>query len=78
MDRLIESRLSPREKDVVGHLIQGKTNNEIGRALFLSQGTIKQHMSSAMAKTGATNRTHLALICAGFIEAPLLERSVAS
>ena len=50
------SKLSKREWEVLGHLINGKTNKEIGRELDLQEITIKIHVRNAYRKMGATNR----------------------
>ena len=41
---------------------QGKSNAQIGRELFLSVATVKQHVSSALAKLDLNNRTQIALL----------------
>ena len=48
--------LSARESQVLGLLAQGMTNVEIGRALFLSPLTVRNHLSSIFAKLQVTNR----------------------
>ena len=50
------SELSPREREVVGHISRGSTNAEIARALFLSPHTVKEHTSSIYRKLGVRNR----------------------
>lgn len=48
--------LSPRERDVLELVATGATNQEIGRYLFLSPHTVKQHTSGVYRKLGARNR----------------------
>jgi len=55
-------RLSDRERAVAVALGQGKSNAQIGRELFLSIGTVKQHVSSMLAKLDLNNRTQIALL----------------
>ena len=43
-------------------LATGASNREIGEALYVSEMTVKQHVSHAMRKLGARNRTHLAVM----------------
>jgi two-component system response regulator DesR len=50
------TELSPREREVVGHISRGSTNAEIARALFLSPHTVKEHTSSIYRKLGVRNR----------------------
>jgi DNA-binding CsgD family transcriptional regulator len=54
------NRLSPRELDVVRLLVQGGTNRDIARQLFLSPNTVARHLSSAMRKLNVTSRASLA------------------
>lgn len=48
---------SKREKQVLKLLAAGKTNSNIGTALFISESTVKFHVHSILSKMGATNRT---------------------
>ena len=45
--------LSPRETDVLRLAADGQGVAEIAGALFLSPGTVRNHLSSAIGKTGA-------------------------
>lgn len=51
--------LTNREKEITLLVVQGLTNAEIGRRVFLSEDTIKTHLRKAFKKVGATNRSHL-------------------
>lgn len=53
--------LSPRQRDVLMHLGQGKSNKEIARALSLSEGTVKVHLAAVFRALGARNRTEAVL-----------------
>jgi NarL family two-component system response regulator LiaR len=53
------SRLSRRERQVLGMLTQRKTNQEISAALHVSPRTVKNHMTSLLRKLGYTDRTEL-------------------
>jgi two-component system response regulator DesR len=57
-DRLIEGRspLTARETDVLRTARDGSSVATIAGRLFLSQGTVRNHLSAAIGKTGATNR----------------------
>ena len=48
--------LSAREREVLTLLAEGMTNQEIGRALFISPITVRNHVSSIFAKLQVTNR----------------------
>ena len=54
--------ITEREREVLGLVGQGLTNEEIGRALFLSPLTAKTHVSRIMAKLGARDRVQLVVI----------------
>lgn len=49
--------LSPREIEVLRLIAAGKTNKEIGAALFISEGTVKTHVVSIYGKLGVEDRT---------------------
>ncbi|MFF0776527.1 response regulator [Nonomuraea wenchangensis] len=52
--------LTEREDDIVALVAHGKTNAEIAAELFLSAGTVKNHMAAIQRKTGARNRVAIA------------------
>lgn len=53
--------LSPREREVVSLVAAGYTNREIAASLLLTEGTIKNHVSSALRKLSLRDRTQLAV-----------------
>jgi DNA-binding NarL/FixJ family response regulator len=53
--------LTERELEILRHLAAGRSNREIARAVFLSEGTVKNHVTSILAKLGARDRTQAAL-----------------
>jgi DNA-binding NarL/FixJ family response regulator len=55
------SPLSERELDVVRYLARGATNREIARALVISEGTVKSHISNVLGRLGLRDRTQIAL-----------------
>jgi DNA-binding NarL/FixJ family response regulator len=53
--------LSDRELEVMRLVSEGRTNREIAAALYLAEGTVKNHVTNVLAKLGARDRTHAAL-----------------
>jgi DNA-binding NarL/FixJ family response regulator len=54
--------LSVRQREILGHVVEGLSNAEIGRRLYLSESTIKQHLRAAYKLLGVSNRTEAANI----------------
>jgi len=54
--RLSDKSVSEREIDVLKLMAQGKSNKEIGSALFISGGTVKSHVKSIFAKLNVNSR----------------------
>jgi DNA-binding CsgD family transcriptional regulator len=52
--------LSPRETEVLDLVGQGFSNQEIARALFIAESTVKVHVRHILEKTGARSRTEAA------------------
>jgi DNA-binding NarL/FixJ family response regulator len=61
VDRSRVEQLTERERDVLRLLAQGRTNTEIAGALFLSEGTVKNYVSSLFSKLGVDDRTQAAV-----------------
>lgn len=54
--------LTPRENDVLMELSKGYSNYEIGKALFISENTVKKHVSNILSKLELNHRTQAALL----------------
>jgi two-component system, NarL family, response regulator len=65
--------LTPREQEILALLTKGKTTPEISAILYLSQATVKAHLTSIFHKLGVSNRTEAAIVGLG-----ILARSVPS
>ena len=53
--------LSDRELEVLRHLAEGRSNREIAQAVFLAEGTVKNHVTNVLVKLGARDRTQAAI-----------------
>ncbi|MGH2869853.1 MAG: LuxR C-terminal-related transcriptional regulator [Solirubrobacteraceae bacterium] len=54
--------LSPRERSILLLMSAGRTNREIGQALFLATKTVERQVATIVRKLGARNRAHAAAI----------------
>jgi FixJ family two-component response regulator len=64
VDRLADLRqraesLTPREREVMGHVVDGKANKVIAIDLGLSERTVEIHRANVMEKMGARSVAHL-------------------
>lgn len=56
------AQLSEREMEVLGYLAQGSSNAQIAHRIFLSEGTVRNYVSSILEKLGVADRTQAALL----------------
>jgi DNA-binding NarL/FixJ family response regulator len=54
--------LSHREREILGLLAQGHSNAQIAHVIFLSEGTVRNHVSSLLEKLGVKDRTQAAIL----------------
>ena len=52
--------LTTREREILTHLVAGRTYSEIARELVISEKTVSVHVSNLLHKTGTANRVELA------------------
>lgn len=57
-----DSILRPREHEVLRRIAGGKSNKEIAGELGITEGTVKLHVTSLLARLGATDRTQATVI----------------
>ena len=57
-----DEELSPQERRVLTHVVEGKTNKQIAAALGLSHKTVKNYLSNAFQKLHVTRRSHAAVL----------------
>jgi two-component system, NarL family, nitrate/nitrite response regulator NarL len=56
-----DARLSPREKEMLSHLVAGQSNKLIARDLGITEATVKVHLKSVLRKIKVENRTQAAI-----------------
>jgi two-component system, NarL family, response regulator len=59
-ERMMRTDLTPREIEILKLLSKGPTNKEIGRALNISENTVKNHVNSIIEKLEVSDRTEAA------------------
>lgn len=59
--RISRPQLSDREQEVLDLMAQGKSNQDIANALYISEGTVKFHITSILRKLRASDRTQAVL-----------------
>ncbi len=62
VNRLTDLPITNREKEVLVHLAQGKTNKQISQCLTLSPSTVRNHISSIFTKLKISNRSQATAI----------------
>ncbi len=56
-ERMFSQELTDRELEVLKLIVAGKSNKEIGEALFITEGTVKVHVNAILGKLGVSDRT---------------------
>ena len=59
------AELSPREREVLKLIAQGLNNREIAKKLYISEKTVKNHVTSILSKLNLRDRTQAALLASG-------------
>ena len=54
--------LTPREREIIALVAEGRSNGEIGKQLFISTKTVSVHVSNILGKLGASSRTEAAAV----------------
>jgi DNA-binding NarL/FixJ family response regulator len=62
------SELTPREKEVLKMIAAGASNREIAKELFLSEGTVRNHISNILGRLDVRDRTQAAIVANTFPE----------
>ena len=65
VDSMAQPELSEREVEILKQMARGKSNKEIGQALYISEYTVKNHVRSILKKLNAIGRTEAIAIATG-------------
>ncbi len=68
-------RLTAQEERILGHIAEGLTNRQIAALTYLSEKTVKNYVSSLLAKLGLSRRTEAAVYALRRSEALALQRA---
>lgn len=60
-NQMFELLLSPREMEIAGLIAEGLSNKDICERLYLTNGTVRNHISTILEKTGLEHRTQIAV-----------------
>ena len=63
-----EVALTPREREVLGWVVQGKTNPEIAEILCVAPRTVRKHLENVFVKLGVHTRTAAATRFLGVVD----------
>ncbi len=56
-ERTMDLKFTNREMSIIALMVEGRTNKEIAQLLFMSEGTVKNYISSIYDKIGTNDRT---------------------
>ena len=61
INKIDKSQFSERELEIMDLISKGLANREISKELFISEGTVKNYITSVLNKTGMEHRTQIAI-----------------
>ena len=67
-DKLMQAGLSNREAEVAGVISRGVSNKEAASELFVTEKTVKFHLTNIYKKMGVKSRTQLIVWCAPYAD----------
>jgi DNA-binding NarL/FixJ family response regulator len=62
--------LTPREREVLNLIASGASNKEIAKALYISERTVKNHVTSILSRLNLRDRTQAAMLASAFLPFP--------
>ncbi len=54
--------LTPRQRDILGHIAQGRSNKQIAFALGIRERTVKFHIAALFERLGTSSRTEAVIV----------------
>ena len=54
--------LTDREREILALMVEGKSNSEISKSIFITQATVKYHVSNILSKLGVGSRTEAVVL----------------
>jgi DNA-binding NarL/FixJ family response regulator len=60
-------QLTPREKEILRLIVKGSSNREIAQTLFLSEGTVRNHITHILTRLNVRDRTQAAIVATAFL-----------
>lgn len=66
--------LTPREREVLTLIAQGANNREIAKTLYISEGTVKNHVTNLLNRLGLRDRTQAAIFATTYLGGELKDR----
>ncbi|MGC1595410.1 MAG: response regulator transcription factor, partial [Candidatus Acidiferrales bacterium] len=69
-ERMSAPNLTRREMEVLGLMVAGKSNKEIGSSLDVTEGTVKVHVNHILSKLGVSGRVEAIMVAVrrGFVQ----------
>jgi DNA-binding NarL/FixJ family response regulator len=68
------AQLTPREREVLNLIATGASNREIGEILYITEKTVKNHVSSILSRLNLRDRTQAAVFAHSFLTPKLSDR----
>ncbi len=62
------TKLTARERQILRMMAEGASNKEIANTLYLSSGTVRNHVTNILGRLGVSNRTQAVIIALPFLE----------
>jgi len=59
--------LTPREREVLTLIARGASNREIAKTLYISEGTVKNHVTNLLNRLGLRDRTQSAIFATTYL-----------